>query len=192
MKKSTKAILLTVAGLLVAMWGFGTYIGDKDEQTPENTESTKKPDAGTDKELGLVSKLDGSAFIVKVTETSNHDEISLTYAKNIEEVKAFNEYSKFTQEDYDAYFSDYAVKEKLLVEGVGKVFKYVPECNMVSIVVPFEGSTNEISVYRSKFEEYTAINKDDLANNFEKSFIDQYVYNEQARRDFFLTFTKIK
>jgi len=191
MKKSTKAILLTVAGLLVAMWGFGTYIGNKDEQTPKNTEITESANTDSDNELGLVSKLDGSPFIVKVTESSNSDEISITYAKNIEEVKAFNELTKLTQEDYDVYFSDYSVKEKLLVEGVGKVFKYVPECKAVTIVVPFDGSTNQISVSRSKFEEYTTIKKDDLANNFEKRFIDQYVYNEQARRDFFLTFTTI-
>ncbi len=100
--------------------------------------------------------------------------------------------SKLTQSDLNGYWNTRDAIEKALVDGSVRMMKKLDFLNNVEIVLPYNQKTYSIKVTKEKLEWYIGKSFVMIEADWNQSFSEPYVYNNEGREKFFKEFGAIK
>lgn len=161
-------------------------------------EDTKEAEAVENNENSENEKLSKLEFYAKRLKESgsiksvelNNEKAIISYVKDYQEYKEKNPQSTLTEEYLENYWSSGNAIKKMLCEGPAKIMTKIDYVNHVKIVLPFQGKIYSINVSRSELEEFTGFTLDEIESDWDKKYLDPYVYSAKGRTELFGKFGK--
>lgn len=115
---------------------------------------------------------------------------TITYVKSYKEYKELNPQSGLTENDLKLYWSTGTI-QKTLVGSPARLMKKLSFIDEVRIILPFENKVYEIDVKKSELEKFVGKDFKKITNDWNKNFIDPFVYDKKGRQKFFDKFGTI-
>lgn len=139
-----------------------------------------------------------SKFLVEASRLRNGGSIKMAKiigkTANIEYVKNYDEYKKLqpqslvTKAQYKLYWKTGNAILKALNEGSVRLLSKIDDLENVKIILPIGEYIYQIKVNRLEVEKYIGKTFEEIRNNWDKIYLDNYVYDEDGRNKFFQKF----
>lgn len=181
-----KALFIGILYFLVISCG-----NSKETQINLNqSENISTKETNIDQLKTEASRLNGGGSI-KTVELKN-GKATITYVKSYREYKELNPQSMVTENSLKSYWSTGNGIQKALVASPARLMKNLNFIDEVKIILPFENNVYEIDIKKSELEKFVGKDFKTITNDWNKNFIDPFVYDKKGRQKFFDKFGTIK
>jgi len=118
--------------------------------------------------------------------------VSIEYVESFDDYKKLQPQSSVTKEQIEAYWDSGDAILKAINDGGVRLMIKINEINEVYIRIPFKDKVYSIIIKKQDLESFLGYKIDEIRDNWDKIFSDQYVYSKKGRRVFFERFGKVE
>lgn len=122
--------------------------------------------------------------------TFKNGAVKLEFVDSYDEYKKINPESLVSEEYWKNYWSTNDAVDKTLVDYAGRVFKTFEFAKSLQLSLPFDGKNKVLKITRKELEAYTKMSIKEMSSDWEKKYVDTYVYDKAKRKKFIQKFVK--
>lgn len=178
--------LIFLTTCLVTTNGCGNPKTDKKEET-ENTQPESEPKNENLEKLGLESSRLRGGGSIKLVGLEGGKGI-IQYVKDYEEYKELNPQSSVTKSSWEGYWENSAGVEKALVDGSVRLMKKLDYLDQVEISITYNRKIYSVDVKKSELEKFIGLDFKSIISDWDNTFSNPYVYDDNGRKKFYMKF----